>query len=84
MDWAGDSSHSLILENEFCSPFKKWVSAFTFHKRQGESSLWRGQGPRPASHSHGAVGWQHRRLERSTTGAGQLAAQQVLGKWTLA
>ena len=34
MDWAGDSFHSLILENEFCSPFKKWVSVFTFHKRQ--------------------------------------------------
>jgi len=37
MDWAGDSSHILILENEFCSPFKKQVSAFTFHKRQGKA-----------------------------------------------
>ena len=34
MGWAGDSFHSLILENEFCSPFKKWVSVFAFHKRQ--------------------------------------------------
>ena len=39
MDWAGDSSHILILENEFCSPFKKQVSAFTFHFHELETEM---------------------------------------------